>query len=285
MKPDGTKTKSDKEKAELFNDFFSSVFTNEDTNNVPTIEMKDQQDSYTEIEVNELTVRKKLSKLKTNKSPGMDGMHPRVLRELQDEIAKPISLLINQTLETGSLPQDWRDALVTPIYKKEKKTEPCNYRPVSLTSLVCKIAESIIRDHMMNHISENYLLTDHQHSFVPKESCATQLLECLDIWTDILDNGGVFDIIYMDYAKAFDKVAHERLLTKVESFGINGKVLNWIRGFLANRRQKVAVHGSVSNWAPVRSGVPQGSVLGPLFVIFIINDPPVFSEYLIRMFA
>ena len=168
VKPDGTKTKSDKEKAELLNDFFSSVFTNEDTNNVPTIEMKDLRVPYTEIEVNEDIVKKKLSKIKTNKSPGMDGMHPRVLRELHEELAKPISMLINQTLQTGSLPQDWRDDLVTPIYKKEKKTQPCNYRPVSLTSLICKTAEILIRNHMINHLSDNCLLTDHQHGFVPK---------------------------------------------------------------------------------------------------------------------
>ena len=148
----------------------------------------------------------------------MDLMHPKVLRELQEELAVPISMLINSTLQTGVLPQDWRDALVTPIYKKEKKTLPCNYRPVSLTSIICKIAESIIRDHMIKHLVENCLLTDHQHGFVPKKSCATQLMECLDIWIDILDKGGSLDIIYMDYAKAFDKVAHERLLSKVESF-------------------------------------------------------------------
>ena len=96
-----------------------------------------------------------------------------------------------------------------------------NYRPVSLTCVICKITESIIKDHVMNHLVENNLLSNCQHGFVGAKSCKTQLLECIDIWTDIIDNGGYLDVIYMDFAKTFDKVAHQRLLSKMEGYGIN----------------------------------------------------------------
>ena len=192
---------------------------------------------------------------------------------------------MNTSLTEKCLPQEWKDAKVSPIFKKGSRSTPGNYRPVSLTSIVCKLTESIIRDHVMQHLVKNELLTSCQHGFVEGRSCVTQLLECLDLWTSILDKGGLVDVVYMNYAKAFDKVAHERLVTKLEGYGITGKVLGWIHNFLTGRRQKVVVNGEESDWAEVLSGVPQGSVLGPVLFICYINDLPEVIHTTVKMFA
>ena len=131
----------------------------------------------------------------------------------------------------------WKDANVSPIFKKGEKSNPGNYRPISLTSIVCKLMESIIRDEIMKHLTENELLSTCQHGFVPKRSCVTNLLETLDNWTESLDSGKPVDAVYLDFAKAFDSVPHQRLLTKVKSYGIKGRVGAWIADFLTNRRQ------------------------------------------------
>ena len=243
VKPSGDKTINDKEKAEVLNQFFSSVFTRENISNIPDFGPKEQQTPYQDLEITSTMVKKKLNKFKSNKTPGLDGIHVRVLKELEEEIAGPMADLMNKTLRKGELPQDWKDALVSPIFKKGSKSSPGNYRPVSLTSVICKITESIIRDHIMHHLVENSFLSEYQHGFVEGKSCTTQLIECLDIWTKILDRGGYLDVIYMDYAKAFDKVAHSRLIKKLEGYGISGPILQWVRSFLSGRRQKVAVNG------------------------------------------
>eukprot|EP00794_Sanderia_malayensis_P010533 gene10533-11645_t len=192
---------------------------------------------------------------------------------------------MNKTLEEGVLPQRWKDAEVTPTYKKGKKSIPGNYRPVSLTSVLCKMTESIIRDHIMDYLFNNKLLTDCQHGFVRRRSCITQLLECLDVWTEILDSGGNVDVLYMDYAKAFDKVAHIRLLKKLQGYGPTKQILDWIRSFLDGRRQRVKMNGEVSRWADVLSGAPQGSVLGPVLFVSYINDLPDEIHTHVKLFA
>ena len=132
--------------------------------------------------------------------------------------------------------------------------------------------ESIIKDHIMQHLASNSLLNDHQYGFRPGRSCELQLLRILNDWTRCLDNKIPVDILYRDYQKAFDKVPHQRLISKLQTHSIDGNVLSWIYNFLRNRTQRVCVRGTYSNVSPVISGVPQGSVLSPILFIVYIND-------------
>ncbi len=161
---------------------------------------------------------------------------------------------------------------ITPIYKKGNKTEAVNYRPVSLTSHIIKIFERVLRKHLVLHLEENDILPDSQHGFRRNRSCLTQLIKHVDDVLKALNDGNEVDVIYLDYSKAFDKVDHRVLLAKMKIYGINGKIYDWIENFLSNRRQTVVVDGEKSSFQDVRSGVPQGTVLGPVFFIIYVID-------------
>ena len=283
IQSNGTLTDNDRNKAEELNSYFKSVFTNEDLASIPAFENQSDDNSLEDIEINEAIVLKQLQNLKVNKSPGPDCLHPRLLKELSSELKGPLTILFQRSLGEGLLPRDWRDAHITPIYKKGKKEICGNYRPVSLTSIVCKMLERIIRGQAVTHLKQ--LLSSCQHGFMEGRSCVTQLLDTIDLWSKVLDEGLSLDAVYLDFAKAFDTVPHERLLVKLKSYGINGKVLKWLRSFLSERRQRVVVNGQYSSWAPVNSGIPQGSVLGPLLFICYVNDMPDIVHSAIRMFA
>lgn len=283
---DGSYTSNDEEAAEALSDQYFETFTKEDTANLPDIAGKPlQTDPLSTFNIDRERVKKVIQNLKINKSPGIDRIHPRVLKEVGEVISYPITLIHKLSLEESELPQQWKDAEITPIYKKEARNLPKNYRPVSLTSIICRIMEKLIVEDIVNHIKTNQLNTPAQHGFTPKKSTATNLLEALNVITEAQMHGIPVDVLFLDYQKAFDTVPHERLLLQVESFGIRGKALKWIKAFLNNRRQRVRVNDSISSWKPVISGIPQGSILGPILFTLYVNDIPAQLQSIISMYA
>ena len=195
-----------------------------------------------------------------------------LIKKCKQELAHPLFLIWRDSLDLGYVPKTFKQQIITPVHKKSSKADAENYRPISLTSHLIKIFERLVRKHIVHHLVLNTIICKNQHGFQKGKSCLTQLLPHIDTILQNLQNNIDTDVIYLDYAKAFDKVDHEILLKKLHIYGIRGKLLKWMESYLTDRTQKVVVNGHHSNPETVISGVPQGTVLGPVLFIIYLND-------------
>lgn len=275
----------DLSKAEIFNAYFHSVFVSDQADLNLVTQNFTHLSEMEDVMITETGVMTLLSNLNSHSAHGPDGISNHILKLCAIEIAPFLVAIFNKSLDYKKLPNDWKLANVTPIHKDGDRANICNYRPVSLTSVSCKTLEHIIYSGLMKHLNGHDFFTTAQHGFRSGLSCTTQLTEFIHDVAEGIDRGVQIDAVFLDFRKAFDVVSHSLLLTKLSYLGIPSRLLGWIQDYLYARRQRVLINGVTSQSVQVLSGVPQGSVLGPLLFLVFVNDLPSELCSRVRLYA
>ena len=276
--------------SDLLQEQYVKVFSEPEEQDTETqndnVEENEDSPSLEDIEFDEEDIIKAINSMPNHSAPGPDKFPSILLKQCKNELATPLYILWRKSLDTGQVPKILKQQSIVPIYKKGSKAKPENYRPVSLTSHILKLFERVLRAKIVEFIETENKLSNEQYGFRPGRSTITQLLVHIENIIQILEKHGNADILYLDFSKAFDKVCHQTLLRKLEGYNIKGKVLKWIESFLSDRYQKVVVQGVHSEPEKVKSGVPQGTVLGPvLFILYINNITEVIRNSACKIFA
>ena len=275
-------------KANLLNNYFSSVGT-VDNGVLPSVDTSSPSTRKLQLIVfTETNVTAAIRKLKSNLSSGPDGLPPLLYKRTCCSLARPLALLFTQLLSVSVVPDTWKTAIVTPVFKKGLSTDVANYRPISLTCVASKIMERIIVDQMTSFLADTNVINRAQHGFVKGLSTTTNLLESFNDWTISIQARKSVTVAYIDFAKAFDSVSHPKLLYRLRQYGIDGCLLDWIRHFLAERTQVTRVGSQLSSMVTLCSGTVQGSGIGPLLFLTYINElASILAEFnvTVKLFA
>lgn len=271
MRDDGSIATTAKEKANLFAKIFSNNSTLDSQGKIPP-SIPQQSFKMPNIKFHQKTIRHILRELDTNKAVGVDGIPPIVLKMCANELAPTLCKIFSLSYEQGVFPEAWKIARVQPIPKKGKKNLPSNYRPISLLSTISKVMEKAINIQLVKYLEDSKLISDHQFGFRQQRSTGDLLTYVTDLLTSTLENHGECRAVSLDISKAFDRVWHEALLSKLSSYGIPSQLCQWVSSFLHGRSLQVVVDGVTSDRYNTNAGVPQGSILSPTLFLIFIND-------------
>ena len=278
---------TDADKANLLNDVFSSVHVkdNEVVPDFPTRVYENTRLEY--VQFRPEIVMRLCQKIKPKLSQGPDGYPPYLLKKILPSIVDPVCMLFQSFMSVGKIPLEWKSAIITPLHKKGVSSDPHNYRPVSLTSVFSKLMERVVVLDLITYLQSNNLINKQQHGFLKKRCTATNLLDSLSDWTLNVENGRRQAVAYVDFAKAFDSVCHNKMLVKLKQYGVGGPLLEWIGDFLTGRTQQTRIGKNLSEVNAIISGVIQGSCLGPALFLLYINDlVDVFSDgVIVKLYA